>query len=71
MGYGRDFTIVDTEDATQIINTCLAEKVEKRGKRFPKGDVIREIWSLSVNTRSSLEECVESRFPTYWIIWMT
>ncbi|HOJ51319.1 MAG TPA: ATP-dependent helicase [Syntrophales bacterium] len=63
LGYGRDFTIVDTEDATQIINTCLAEKVEKRGKRFPKGDVIREIWSLSVNTRSSLEECVESRFP--------
>ncbi|MCX7982130.1 MAG: ATP-dependent helicase [Syntrophales bacterium] len=63
IGYSREFTIIDTEDATQIINACIAEKVGRRGARFPKGDVIREIWSLSVNTGQGLEECIESRFP--------
>lgn len=63
IGYGKDFTIIDTEEAKQIITTCMAETVERRDARFPKGDVIRDIWSFSVNTDRTIEESVDARFP--------
>lgn len=63
LGYGRDFTIIDAEDATQVMNVCIAEKREKKNARFPQGDLIRDVWSLAVNGKESLEECLESRFP--------
>jgi len=63
IGYGKDFTIVDAEDATQIINFCLTDKIARRDARFPKGNLIKEVWSLCVNTHRTLEDCVEERFP--------
>ncbi|MCX5855237.1 MAG: UvrD-helicase domain-containing protein, partial [Deltaproteobacteria bacterium] len=51
LSYDRSFTIIDTEDASQLINTCITEKgIDAKGNKFPKGDVLRDIISLSLNT---------------------
>src|SRR5262245_51275289 len=48
LGYQRDFTIFDREDAKHLIKTCIAEsKVDPASTRFPKAEVLGEIFSLA------------------------
>jgi DNA helicase-2/ATP-dependent DNA helicase PcrA len=64
LGYDRNFTIIDTEDASQLINTCISEKgIVAKGNKFPKGDVLRDIISLSLNMEVPLDEIVLRRYP--------
>jgi len=64
LGYERNFSIIDTEDASQLINTCITEKeIDVKGNKFPRGDVLRDIISLSLNTEVSLENVVSARYP--------
>jgi DNA helicase-2/ATP-dependent DNA helicase PcrA len=64
LGYERNFAIIDTEDASQLINACISEKgIDAKGNKFPKGDVLRDIISLSQNTEVSLEDVVSRRYP--------
>jgi len=67
IGYERNFSIIDSEDARQLINTQLADLglKEKKG-RFPQGNVLGEIISLAANTRQSLEEIVRWKFPSFY-----
>src|SRR6201986_5371634 len=40
LGYQRDFTIMDREDAKHLITTCVAESnIDVKATRFPKADV--------------------------------
>jgi DNA helicase-2/ATP-dependent DNA helicase PcrA len=66
LGYERNFSILDSEDATQLINTCISEKgiITKDGK-FPKGDVLRDIVSFSLNTDAAIEDVVKIRYPFF------
>src|SRR5512147_3018589 len=51
LGYQRDFTIMDREDAKHLITTCVAEsEVDVKATRFPKAEVLGDIFSLAVNT---------------------
>ncbi|HPJ96636.1 MAG TPA: UvrD-helicase domain-containing protein, partial [Syntrophales bacterium] len=66
VGYDRQFSIIDAEDARQLMNTCLADKnLSAQGSDFPKGNVLSDILSLSVNTEVSLEDTVMSRYPFF------
>ena len=41
LGYQRDFTIMDREDAKDLINACLAEsEIDVKATRFPKAEVL-------------------------------
>jgi len=66
LGYERNFSILDSEDSTQLINTCISEKgiISKNGK-FPKGDVLRDIVSFSLNTEAAVEDAIKSRYPFF------
>ncbi|MFA4915283.1 MAG: ATP-dependent helicase [Syntrophales bacterium] len=67
LGYGKNFSIIDTEDARQLINTCLSEVgCDAKDDDFPKGPLLQEIVSLSINTEVSLEEITEKRFPGFF-----
>src|ERR1700685_113929 len=60
LGYRRDFTILDRDDAKDLIKACVTDaKIEIKGTHFPKLDVLNEIFSLSANTHSSVAELVE------------
>ena len=59
LGYQRDFSIMDREDARHLITTCVAESdIDIKETRFPKAEVLGEIFSLAVNTHKTVPELV-------------
>jgi DNA helicase-2/ATP-dependent DNA helicase PcrA len=66
LGYRRDFTILDRDDAKDLIKTCIAEAgIETKGTHFPKPEVLCEIFSLAVNTHKSTAEILEEQFDYF------
>ena len=66
LGYRRDFTILDRDDAKDFIKTCIAEAgIETKGTHFPKPEVLCEIFSLAVNTHKSTAEILEEQFDYF------
>ena len=54
-GYQRDFTILDRDDAKDLIKACMADAhIDKQDKHFPKPDVLIEIFSLAANTHKTI-----------------
>jgi DNA helicase-2/ATP-dependent DNA helicase PcrA len=65
-GYENDFTILDREDSRDMLDACLAEaKIDTRRERFPKGDVLADVYSLMVNTERSLERVLAEQYPYF------
>src|SRR5213079_2398413 len=55
LGYERDFTIMDREDAKHLIATCVAESdIDTKATRFPKAEVLNDIFSLAINMQKSV-----------------
>jgi len=66
LGYQRDFTILDRDDAKDLIKSCIADAgIETKGTHFPKPDVLCEIFSLSVNTHKSTAEMFKEQFEYF------
>ncbi|MCX7825683.1 MAG: ATP-dependent helicase [Verrucomicrobiae bacterium] len=66
LGYGNDYTILDREDAGDLINACLADaRIDTTKERFPKGDVLAEVFSLVVNTERPLGEVLGQQYPYF------
>jgi DNA helicase-2/ATP-dependent DNA helicase PcrA len=63
LGYQRDFTILDREDAKHLITTCVAESdIDVKATRFPKAEVLGEIFSLAVNTHKTVETILNEQY---------
>ncbi len=63
LGYQRDFTIMDRDDAKHLINTCVAESdIDVKATRFPKAEVLGDIFSLAVNTHKSIPEILGTEY---------
>jgi DNA helicase II / ATP-dependent DNA helicase PcrA len=66
LGYASNFSILDSEDSRQLINTCITETgIDGKNDKFPRGDVIGDMISLSVNTESPLLDVVAGRYPFF------
>jgi DNA helicase-2/ATP-dependent DNA helicase PcrA len=66
LGYSSGFTIMDREDQKDLINTVVANTgIDPKEIRFPKGDVLAEIFSFVVNTEMSLEALLAEKFPYF------
>lgn len=66
LGYNHSFSIVDSEDARQIIGSAMAEfKIDTKLTKFPKNNIIAEMISLALNTENALEEVIASRYPFF------
>ncbi|MCG6537091.1 MAG: UvrD-helicase domain-containing protein, partial [Syntrophales bacterium LBB04] len=66
LGFERNFSILDSEDARQLINTCIAEVgVDGKTDKFPRADVVGEMISLSLNTETSLTDVIFGRYPFF------
>jgi ATP-dependent DNA helicase UvrD/PcrA len=66
LGYSSGFTIMDREDQKDLINTVVAASgIDPKEIRFPKGDVLAEIFSFVVNTEKPLEELLAEKFPYF------
>jgi DNA helicase-2/ATP-dependent DNA helicase PcrA len=66
LGYQRDFTILDRDDAKDLIKACIADaKIDAKDKHFPKPDVLNEIFSLAANTHQSVAELLAGQFSYF------
>jgi len=66
LGYSNGFTILDREDQKDLINAVIASAgIDPKEIRFPKGDVLAEIFSFVVNTERPLEELLAEKFPYF------
>ena len=66
LGFGSGFTIMDREDQKDLINTVVAAAgIDPKEIRFPKGDVLAEIFSFVVNTETPMQELLAEKFPYF------
>src|SRR2546430_2765320 len=66
LGYQSSFTIMDREDQKDLINTVVASAgIDPKEIRFPKGDVLAEIFSFVVNTETPMEKLLTAKFPYF------
>jgi DNA helicase-2/ATP-dependent DNA helicase PcrA len=66
LGYNSGFSIMDREDQKDLINTVVASAgIDPKEIRFPKGDVLAEIFSFVVNTETAMEELLAEKFPYF------
>src|SRR5438309_7698804 len=66
LGYSSGFTMMDREDQKDLINTVVASAgIEPKVVRFPRSDVLAEIFSFVVNTETPMEELLGEKFPYF------
>jgi DNA helicase-2/ATP-dependent DNA helicase PcrA len=66
IGYRSNFTILDDEDAKEMMESSVSSLgIKTLEKRFPKGDVLLDIYSFLINTRTPLELHLEQNFPHF------
>ena len=66
LGYTSGFTIMDREDQKDLLNSVVASSgIDPKEIRFPKGDVLADIFSFVVNTERPIEELLAQKFPYF------
>jgi DNA helicase-2/ATP-dependent DNA helicase PcrA len=66
LGYSSGFTIMDREDQKDLIATVVASSgIDPKEMRFPKADVLADIFSFVVNTERPIEELLTEKFPYF------
>jgi len=66
LGYSSAFTIMDREDQKDLIATVVASSgIDPKEMRFPKADVLADIFSFVVNTERAMEELLSEKFPYF------
>ena len=63
LGYERDFTILDRDDAKHLVAACLADsEIDVKATRFPKPEVLIDIFSKALNTHQTIPEILGTEY---------
>ncbi len=66
IGYRPDFSILDREDSSDLLKTCIAEaEIDVKATRFPKADVVSDIISMAQNTHRSIAEVLAQEYDYF------
>ena len=66
IGYRPNFSILDDEDAKEMMDSAISSLgIKTLERRFPKGDVLLDIYSFLINTRTPLELHLEENYPHF------
>ncbi len=66
LGCKQDFSIMDREDAKDLMNACIGEsEIDVKATRFPKGDVLNDIFSLALNMQKPVEEILAEQYDYF------
>jgi len=66
LGYRKGFSIMDREDQKDLMETVLGSSgIDTTTYRFPKVEVLGDIFSLADNTLCSLKEIIHTRYPYF------
>lgn len=66
LGYRKGFSIMDREDQKDLLETVVASSgIDTTGFRFPKAEVLGDIFSMADNTCLPVEEVVLTKYPYF------
>jgi DNA helicase II / ATP-dependent DNA helicase PcrA len=66
LGYRPDFTIMDREDAEDLLKGCVADTdIDVKATRFPKPQVLAEVFSLAANTERTIPQVLGEAYPWF------
>ena len=66
LGYKPDFTILDREDSKDLVQACIdAAKVEINEVRFPKAEMLADMFSMAVNTNQRIHTILETNYHAF------
>jgi DNA helicase-2/ATP-dependent DNA helicase PcrA len=66
LGYEPDFSILDREDAKDLLQACLGEmNIDHKTEHFPKPDVLGDIFSLAINKDQPAEAVLKEQFDYF------
>lgn len=66
LGWRQDFTILDREDAKDLLQACVDEAgIDVKETRFPKPDVLGDIFSMALNTGRSIAETLAQDYDHF------
>jgi DNA helicase-2/ATP-dependent DNA helicase PcrA len=64
--YQPNFTILDTEDSKDLIESSIQEAgIDQKARRFPKAEVIADIISFANNRDLSIRDCLARNYPQF------
>ncbi len=66
IGWQRDFTILDREDSTDLLKACVDDaNIDVKATRFPKADVLADIFSLAINTGRAVTDLLHADYDYF------
>ena len=66
LGYARGYSILDREDARDVMAAAIADcGLSVGARRFPKADVLVDLVSMAVNTQTPLGDVLADRRPQF------
>ena len=66
LGWDRSFSIMDREDQKEIMNAVIGEsQIDTKAMRFPKPEVLADIFSLATNTSVGIPDLLHRRYPYF------
>jgi DNA helicase-2/ATP-dependent DNA helicase PcrA len=65
-GFRQGFSIMDREDQKEMLNAVIvAAGINPKDKSFPKGEVLADIFSYSINTERPIAEVLDEKYPYF------
>jgi DNA helicase-2/ATP-dependent DNA helicase PcrA len=65
-GFRPGFSIMDREDQQDMLDSVIAAAgIDTKDKRFPKGEVLGDIYSYAINTNRSIGEVLAEKYPYF------
>jgi len=65
-GFRPGFSIMDREDQQDMVDSVIASAgIDTKDKRFPKGEVLADIYSFAINTSRSIGEVLAEKYPYF------
>jgi len=66
IGLSPHFTILDPEDARELLEAATSDlQIKTLDRRFPKGDVLLDLYSFTINTEKKLSDVLAERAPHF------
>jgi DNA helicase-2/ATP-dependent DNA helicase PcrA len=66
LGYTKTFTLIDREDARNLMSACVADLGFAAGpRRFPKAEVLVDIVSTAINTEATFSDVIADHRPQF------
>ena len=66
LGLGPNFTILDPEDSREMFEAATSDRgVPTHERRFPKGDVLQDLYSFTINTGKPFPDVLAEHAPQF------